>query len=102
MCAVISIGPMRCDLRGGRIAGGGGGGGGGSQVRQTCGGSLARQLAVKAGQADGKGLKSTHGIVIVQGEDVFCHSAKLHDDVISWKGRGVNRDISVCVKLMKA
>lgn len=43
---------------------------------------LARQLAVKARQADGEGLKSAHGIVVVQGEDVLGHSAKLHDDVV--------------------
>lgn len=47
------------------------------------GGSFAGQLAVKARQANGKGLESTHGVVVVESEDVFSHSAKLHDDVVS-------------------
>lgn len=45
--------------------------------------SLAGQFAVEAGQADGEGLKSAHGVVVVQSEDVFRYSAELHDDVIS-------------------
>lgn len=48
--------------------------------------SLAGQFAVEAGQADGEGLQSAHGVVVVQGEDVFGHSAELHDDVISCGG----------------
>lgn len=45
------------------------------------------QLAVEAREADGERLKSTHGIIVVQSEDVFGHSAKLHDNVVSWKKR---------------
>lgn len=45
--------------------------------------SFTGQLAVKARQADGKGLKGAHGVVVVQSEDVFGHSAELHDDVVS-------------------
>lgn len=44
--------------------------------------SLAGQLAVEAGQADGEGLQGAHGVVVVQREDVLRHSAELHDDVI--------------------
>lgn len=44
--------------------------------------SLAGQLAVEAGEADGEGLKSAHGIIVVQGENVFSDSAELHDDVV--------------------
>ncbi len=59
----------------------------GGQERWRCGsktgGSFAGQLAVKARQANGKGLKSTHRVVVVQREDVFSHSAKLHDNVVS-------------------
>lgn len=46
-------------------------------------GSFAGQLAVKARQANGKGLKSTHGVVVVQSEDVFSNSPKLHYNVVS-------------------
>lgn len=53
--------------------------------------SLAGQFAVEARQADGEGLQSTHGVVVVQGEDVFRHSAELHDDVI---GYGADRRAS--------
>lgn len=48
--------------------------------------SLAGQFAVEARQADGEGLQSAHGVVVVQSEDVFCHSAELHDDVIGYGG----------------
>lgn len=40
------------------------------------------QLAVEARQANGKRLKSAHGIVVVQSEDVFSNSTKLHDNVV--------------------
>ena len=50
-------------------------------------GSLAGQFAVKAGQANGEGLQGTHGVVVVQGEHVLCHSAKLHDDVVRCQGK---------------
>lgn len=40
------------------------------------------QLAVEARQANGKRLKSAHGIVVVQSEDVFSNSTKLHNNVV--------------------
>lgn len=61
---------------------GGRGKGGGERVKPA--GSFTGQLAVKTRQADGEGLKGAHGIVVVQSEDVFGHSAKLHDDVVGW------------------
>lgn len=45
-------------------------------------GSLAGQLAVKAGQRDGEGLQGTHRVVKVHGEDVFCHTTELHHNVV--------------------
>lgn len=47
--------------------------------------SLARQLAVETGEADGEGLERAHGVVVVQGEDVFSHTTELHDDVVGWR-----------------
>lgn len=47
--------------------------------------SLAGQFAVEARQTDGEGLQGTHGVVVVQSEDVFRHSAELHDDVIGYR-----------------
>ena len=64
-------------FRGGQERKGGGGGGGGK-----AGGSFTGQLTVEARQADGKGLQGTHGVVVVQSEDVLGHAAKLHDDVV--------------------
>lgn len=49
---------------------------------------LAGQLAVKAGEADGKGLKSAERVVVVQRELILGHTPKLHDDVRSWKHKG--------------
>lgn len=46
--------------------------------------SLTGQLAVEARQADGESLEGAHGVVVVQCEDVLGHTAKLHDDVVSW------------------
>ena len=45
-------------------------------------GSLAGQFAIKAGEANGKGLQSTHRVVKVQGEDILSYSAKLHYNVV--------------------
>lgn len=45
-------------------------------------GSLAGELAVKAGQRDGEGLQGTHRVVKVHGEDVFCHATELHHNVV--------------------
>lgn len=50
--------------------------------------SLAGQLAVEARQADGEGLEGAHGVVVVQGEDVLGHTAKLHDDVVGCREGG--------------
>lgn len=59
--------------------------------------SLAGQFAVKTGQADGKGLQCTHGVVVVQREDVLSNTAELHHDVVRWRtdaGRGKERNTS--------
>lgn len=47
--------------------------------------SLAGQLAVEAGEADGKGLKSAERVVVVQRELILGHAPELHDDVRGWK-----------------
>lgn len=48
---------------------------------------LAGQLAVEAGESDSKSLQGAHGVVIVHGEDVFCHTAELHHNVVRCRGR---------------
>lgn len=45
--------------------------------------SFTRQLAVKAGQPDGEGLKCAQWVVIVQCEHVISHTSELHDYVVS-------------------
>lgn len=87
MCTLIQLCPRMGELRGQRKRMGVWG------KSQSCqdggmGESLAGQLAVEAGQANGEGLKGTHGVVVVEGEEVLCHSAKLHDDVVRWRGKG--------------
>lgn len=52
-----------------------------------CSASLAGQLAVKAGESDGKGLERAERVVVVQREHVVGHASKLHDYVVSWKQR---------------
>lgn len=44
--------------------------------------SFTCQLAVKAGEPDGKGLDCTQWVVVVQREHVICHTPKLHDNVV--------------------
>lgn len=51
--------------------------------------SLAGKFAIKAREANCKGLQSTHRIAIVQGEDVFGYSAKLHYDVVRCRERNM-------------
>lgn len=51
--------------------------------------SLAGQFAIEAREANGKGLESTHGVAIVQSEDVFGYSAKLHYDVVRCRERNM-------------
>lgn len=48
----------------------------------TCCFSFTCQLAVKAGQPDGEGLKCTQRVVIVQCEHIISHTTKLHDYVV--------------------
>lgn len=48
---------------------------------------LAGQLAVEAGEPDGKGLERAERVVVVQREHVVRHASKLHDYVVSWKQR---------------
>lgn len=45
---------------------------------------LAGQLAVEAGQGDGKGLQRTQWVVVIHGEHILCYPAKLHHDVVRW------------------
>jgi len=61
--------------------------------------SLSKQLktfvlftgnfAIKAGECDGKGLHGTHGVVVVQRENVISYSSKLHYDVVHWKKKRI-------------
>ena len=63
---------------------------GGSRAAALCSGrsvSLTGQLAVEAGEPDGKGLECTERVVVVQREHVVGHASKLHDYVVSWKQR---------------
>lgn len=46
---------------------------------------FTRDFTVKAGECDGKGLHSTHRVVVVQRENVISYSAKLHHNVVHWK-----------------
>lgn len=64
----------------------------GSVVRKSpaCGLSFTRQLAVKAGQPDGEGLKGAQWVVIVEREHVISHTSKLHDYVVSWEQKDRN------------
>lgn len=45
---------------------------------------LAGQLAVEAGQGNGKGLQRTQWVVVIHGEHVLCYTAKLHHNVVRW------------------
>lgn len=47
--------------------------------------SLAGQFPIKGRQGDGKGLQGAHGESVIHGEDVLCHTAELHHDVILCK-----------------
>lgn len=47
---------------------------------------FAGQLAVKAGQGDGKGLQCTQWVVVIHREHILCYPAKLHHDVVRWGG----------------
>lgn len=53
-----------------------------TRARLQMGELLTGQFAVEAGESNSEGLQRTHGVVIVHGEDVFSHTAKLHHDVI--------------------
>lgn len=44
--------------------------------------SFTSKLAVEAREPDGKGLKCTQRVAVVQGEHVVLHTAKLHDYVV--------------------
>ena len=48
-------------------------------------GSLTGQFAIKGRETDGKGLQGTHGETVIHGEDILCHTAKLHHYVIICK-----------------
>lgn len=45
---------------------------------------FAGQLAVEAGQGNGKGLQRTQRVVVIHGEHILCHTAELHHDVVRW------------------
>lgn len=49
------------------------------------GGLFAGQFAVETGKGDAKGLKRTHRVVVVHGEHILRHTAKLHHDVVHCK-----------------
>lgn len=53
-------------------------------------------FAIKTGQSDGKGLHSTHRVVVVQRKNVISYSAKLHHNVVHWEEK---RKKKVQVKL---
>lgn len=46
--------------------------------------SLAGDLAVEAGERYGKSLHGTHGVLVVQSENVVRYPAKLHHYVVHW------------------
>lgn len=54
-------------------------------MSQVCCFSFTGQFTIKAGQSNSKGLKSTKRIVIVQSENIFCYTTKLHHNVVSWE-----------------
>lgn len=56
------------------------------------GSSFTSQLAVKTGQGNGKSLKCTHWVVVVHGENVFSHTAKLHHYIVSWERKPQMKD----------
>lgn len=50
----------------------------------ACCPSFTDQFAIKAGESNSKGLKSTERVIIVQSEHIFCYTTKLHHNVVSW------------------
>lgn len=65
--------------------------------KRNCG-LFTGQFPIKTRQSNGKGLHGAHWVVIVQCEDVFSHSSKLHHYVIVWKmKRGLSYHRHVCV-----
>lgn len=57
-----------------------------SLVRASVSGSLTGQFAIEGGEGDGEGLQGAQREAVVHGEDVLCHTAKLHHDVVVCKG----------------
>ena len=54
--------------------------GGGTGLETSC--LLTGYLPIEAGESDGEGLNSTHGVAVVQCEDIVGNATKLHHDVV--------------------
>lgn len=52
--------------------------------------SLASQFAVEAAESYWEGLHSAHGVIVVHSKNVFCHTTKLHHNVIHCGGETEN------------
>lgn len=57
---------------------------------------FACNFAIKARERYGKGLHGTHGVAVVQGENVISYSTKLHHDVVHCKKKKKKKE--GCVK----
>ena len=47
--------------------------------------SFTSQLPVKTAQGNSKCLNSAHWVAVIHRENIFCHSAKLHNNIINYK-----------------
>ena len=47
--------------------------------------SFTSQLPIKTAQGNSKCLNSAHWVAVIHRENIFCHSAKLHNDIINYK-----------------
>ena len=47
--------------------------------------SFTSQLPIKTTQGNSKCLNSAHWVAVIHRENIFCHSAKLHNDIINYK-----------------
>ena len=58
---------------------------------------LTSQLAVKTWKGNSKGLQRAHWVVVVHGEHVLSHAAKLHHNVVSCKKGHKNNAFSLFI-----
>lgn len=56
-------------------------------------GLFTSNFAIKAGECDGKGLHSIHGVVIVQSEYIVSYPSKLHHNVVHWKKAKIYQEL---------